>query len=336
MKWGLSHLNIAVALFMLVFLFAAPGHGQTAGENHDADFKIALPTHPGQLQWHADGFLITQMSVEPKAQEIGIRGQDQTGHLFFVGFLSLTAGPEPLTGAQCRDSAIESEKRSDATFKAGATSQLARPDGPPVELVNYQEVDEHGKAAYSERGFIADGDLCGDLEIYSNAPIADSPAIKKIWQTFTLNPNYDPQFDDIFQYAQVLFQSQKYAASGPLFEQALTKVKDDGSSDSKTWRRVATDQAGMSYGVGGDIPRGRAIFEAAIVKDPDYPMYYYNLACADAGENKLDDARGHLQQAFARKANVIPGETVPDPTKDESFQPYKDNADFWAFLESLH
>ena len=84
----------------------------------------------------------------------------------------------------------------------------------------------------------------------------------------------------------------------------------------------------MSYGMSGDIPKARALFEAAIAKDPDYPLYYYNLACADA--------RKHLQQAFKRKANVIRGETMPDPTKDDSFPPYRSNKHFWTFIENLH
>jgi hypothetical protein len=64
-------------------------------------------------------------------------------------------------------------------------------------------------------------------------------------------------------------------------------------------------------------------------------MYYYNLACADAAEKKLSDAKRHLQQAFDRKANVNPGEAIPVPTEDESFLPYKEVNDFWAFLQSV-
>lgn len=56
---------------------------------------------------------------------------------------------------------------------------------------------------------------------------------------------------------------------------------------------------------------------------------------ADAEEKKLADARVHLQQAFARRANAIPGEKMPDPTKDDSFLPYRNNKDFWVFLSSL-
>jgi tetratricopeptide (TPR) repeat protein len=92
----------------------------------------------------------------------------------------------------------------------------------------------------------------------------------------------------------------------------------------------------MSYGMSGDVSKARAIFQRAVAEDPDYPMYYYNLACADAEEQNLTDARSNLQRAFDRKANVVPGESMPDPRTDDSFLPYRSNKEFWAFLETLH
>jgi tetratricopeptide (TPR) repeat protein len=99
--------------------------------------------------------------------------------------------------------------------------------------------------------------------------------------------------------------------------------------------RVMRDQAGMSYGISGNLAKARAIFEKGAAEDPSYPIYYYNLACADAGENKLSEARRHLQQAFDRKANVNPGESMPIPTEDDSFLQHKENKEFWAFLQQL-
>jgi hypothetical protein len=32
---------------------------------------------------------------------------------------------------------------------------------------------------------------------------------------------------------------------------------------------------------------------------------------------------------------MIPGETLPDPTKDDSFLPHKSDKEFWKFLQSL-
>jgi hypothetical protein len=43
----------------------------------------------------------------------------------------------------------------------------------------------------------------------------------------------------------------------------------------------------------------------------------------------------HLQQAFDRKQNVIAGEHMPDPSEDDSFVPYKNDKEFWAFVTSL-
>jgi tetratricopeptide (TPR) repeat protein len=132
-----------------------------------------------------------------------------------------------------------------------------------------------------------------------------------------------------------------YKAAAPMFESALVKMAESAGTgttvakDAKTTKRIVTDQAGMAYGMSGDNEKARSLFEKAIAEDPEYPMYYYNLACADAGDKNLEGARKHLRQAFARKANVISGESMPDPTKDDSFTPYHDNKEFWAFLQSL-
>ncbi len=143
-----------------------------------------------------------------------------------------------------------------------------------------------------------------------------------------------PQFKDLFLYAQTLYQHRMYAPAAPVYEKALAKLNDDPGS-TKTMKRVITDQAGMSYGMSGNIAKARAIFEKAIAADPDYPLYYYNLACADAEEKNLAGAKKHLQEAFDRKANAIPGEHMPDPTQDDSFLPYRNNKEFWTFVEGL-
>jgi len=116
----------------------------------------------------------------------------------------------------------------------------------------------------------------------------------------------------------------------------LSKVETDGSPfpSEVIARRITTDQAGMSYGLSGQLKKARALFEKASAEDPGYPLYYYNLACADA-EEKISLLPGALEQAFARKGNMIPGEPLPVPTKDGSFLPFKSNKEFWKVLERL-
>jgi tetratricopeptide (TPR) repeat protein len=301
-----------------------------------ADFKLALASHNGQVQWKAAGFKITETSAKPDGREIGIRAQDASGRLSFLGFLFQVPEQAPVTSAKCRDGSLEEEKANDPTFKQTRMFEVARADRIPVSVVDYSVQGKGGSPAYSVRGFVASGDVCGDLEVYSTQTIRDEdPELLQIFQSFQLDEHYQPGFNDVFFYAQALFNTQQYAAAGPLFERAVTLAKDSKGVDLKLWRRTAADQAGMSYGLSGDTTKARAIFEAAIVKDPDYPIYYYNLACADAQEKNLPDARKHLQLAFDRKANTLPGEKMPDPTTDDSFTPYRDDKDFWLFLEGL-
>ena len=91
----------------------------------------------------------------------------------------------------------------------------------------------------------------------------------------------------------------------------------------------------MAYGMSGDIEKARALLNAAVQSDPSYPLNYYNLACADAEQGNAADARRNLQLAFDREANVIPGETLPDPTKDDSLLKLKNDEAFWSFVENL-
>jgi hypothetical protein len=78
----------------------------------------------------------------------------------------------------------------------------------------------------------------------------------------------------------------------------------------------------MSHGISGDNKTAKTIFEYGLSEDPTYPIFHYNLACAYAELNDLDNALVHLKAAAANKANMIPGERMPDPRTDSSFRPF--------------
>jgi tetratricopeptide (TPR) repeat protein len=323
----------ASLLFVAVALCGPASLAQTAP---DSGFKLALPNHPGQLKWSADGFTIIQSSAKPNGHEIGIRGRDASGRLTFLGFLFLFPEQAPLTSAKCRDGVLEPAEKSNSKLKIATLSQTQRPGELPVSLATYSAPARDGSTVYSVRAFVAIGDICGDLELYSPKPIsAEDAELKGILASYQLDEQYTPKFSDIFVYAQVLYKSKMYSAAAPMFEEALARLRNEPSAATKDGKRILIDQAGMSYGISGQIGKARTIFEKAVAEDPEYPLYYYNLACADAEENKLPDARLHLQQAFARQGNMVAGETMPDPTKDDSFLPHRSNRDFWKFLESL-
>jgi tetratricopeptide (TPR) repeat protein len=326
-----SYVNKWVAAFV-VTLCSLASFGQTTGE----DFKIALPEHRGQLRWSAKGFRPIEWSAKANKAEIGVRAENADQHRTFLAFLFLVSGQSPLTSSKCRDGALDPEKKDNPTFNILNSSEIMGQDGLPIEVVSYSARRKDGRAVYSERGFVATGDMCGDIELYADAPFpTQDPGLREIFSSYRLDPTYAPQFYDVFAYSEILYNHHEYAAVGPLFELALAKLQAKPEGDVKTMTRVLTDQAGMAYGISGNTAKARALFENAITHDPDYPLYYYNLACADASEKNLTAARDHLQKAFARRANILPGELIPDPTKDDSFLPFQSDKEFWAFLKSL-
>lgn len=314
--------RLALLLIALTSVFA------TAQSDSTGELKIALPEHRGQLSWTAPGFHIIESSAKPTGSEIGLRGIQESSGTTFLGFLFLVPENTSQTGAKCRDEAMAQEKKSNSTLK-----EL---NDQPIALVSYTARGKNGNPMYIVRGFLADGDICGDLEVYGDSHVRiENPDIKRIFDSYRFDKNYVPTFRDAILYAQILYEHQAYEAAAPIFEGAIKKLDDASDQNALRWRRVATDQAGMSYGISGNIDKARAIFNAAIAKDPDYPLYYYNLACADAEQKDLSGARRHLEEAFARKANVLPGEQMPNPTKDDSFLPYRNNKEFWNFLTNV-
>jgi len=301
----------------------------------DADFRLALVNHAGQLSWSADGYKVVQSSAKPNDNEIGIRGKNGSG-ITFLGFLFLVPERAPLTSEKCRDGALDAEKKSNSSLKIQSSSEVSGSGNLPVSVVSYTAEGRGGKVVYMVRGFAATADICGDLEFYRDSPItAEDVELKKVFGSYALDVKYTPTLRDAMLYGQILYNAKMYKAAGPVFETALGRLKESHEADQTTMKRVVTDQAGMAYGMSGDLLKARSILEKAIVEDPEYPLYYYNLACAEAEEKDLAGTQKHLREAFDRKANVLAGEKMPDPATDDSFVPYRDNKAFWSFLEGL-
>jgi hypothetical protein len=78
-----------------------------------------------------------------------------------------------------------------------------------------------------------------------------------------------------------------------------------------------------------------AALESAIRDDPEYPLNYYNLACAYADEGDKGKVLTNLSLAFEHKKHVLKGEQMPDPRTDSSFQKYVRDEDFIKLMAKL-
>lgn len=147
------------------------------------------------------------------------------------------------------------------------------------------------------------------------------------------NQNADSAMELIREGSYYYLKHDFKAAIGP-YQKALDFEKQKRTLDKTFWK-VLIDNLGMAYGITGDLEKAKDTFEYGISKDPDYPLFYYNLACTYGEMKEMDKAIKYLKLAFERRENMIPGEKMPNPATDSSFKRFTDNERFQATLKEL-
>lgn len=133
---------------------------------------------------------------------------------------------------------------------------------------------------------------------------------------------------------QSLFRQEKYAAAVAPYEKAR-ELEKNGGKLSLDQHRILVDQLAMSYGISGNLKKAHALLVDAIHQDPEYPLNYYNLACAYAEEGDKEKVLANLSLAFQHKSHILKGEQMPDPRSDSSFQKYAGDKDFINLMRKL-
>ena len=188
-------------------------------------------------------------------------------------------------------------------------------------------------------GFYGDAQTC--FEIHVSKPrfaAADRPAFDEAVNAFDFEPGYRPTAAEYGLVGTLFFNYiHDFKAAAVYYQRALDTLPkaEVTAPTASVLGRVTVTQLAMSYGMAGDLARSRAVNEAAIGRDPEFPMPYYNLACADAEAGDAAAAKVHLQQAFERRQHMLPGVAMPDPTQDDSILKLKSDPQFWAFVQSL-
>jgi hypothetical protein len=289
---------------------------------------FSLPIHSGAMVLDLDGFKIVQSSAKPGGTELGLRVHDEGLHAALL-FLFLTPENTHQTPASCRQAELDQVRKS-----MGANFEDVKLDPGTKDDETRATMLVSGKNGQHLYGFHASGDQCFSIEVYADAgKTLDLNKASSFLDRQRYDSNYIPSDKEKFIYAEVLYRNHQYKASVPIYADYLKSLPSDRSHSLQ--RRVATDNMGMALGMSGDVDGARKVFQEASNEDPDYPMYYYNLACADAEQGNAKDAKLHLQQAFERKRNTLPGEHLPDPSQDDSIVKLKKDKDFWTFVQTL-
>jgi tetratricopeptide (TPR) repeat protein len=144
----------------------------------------------------------------------------------------------------------------------------------------------------------------------------------------------DPVVTQNFATASKAFLQQDYPAAAKSYQKVLDSEKNKRTL-SKKYFLVLVDNLGMSYGISGKLDKAKSIFDYGLTQYSDYPLFYYNLACTYGEQKKMDEAIAQLRTAFKYKANVLEGETMPDPLKDDSFRYFVDKKEFVDAVQDM-
>lgn len=327
------HLSTRVAVIASLVL-ASQAVGRVFGQEAPASKPVMLSTWfgPGAIplpvgqDWKPQMLTVYDKGTRPVAQ---LSKGNMT--VSFIVFENASGKPN---AQGCRDDAIEPILKHEAkSVSKRVDGELKNTSGETLATTFYLIAMGEGHNQPNLFGFAGNAKTCAEIHVSTtNETSSPDENMQAVVRDFHPELEYQPSFLDYFRLASLLFK-QSPGLAAPYYKSALDAMPDDAKY--LTPRRVATDQLVMSLGMSGDLKDSRAVAEIAMKGDPDYPLNYYNLACADAEEGNASAAKVHLQQAFERRANVIQGESMPDPTKDDSILKLKKDQQFWKFVLSL-
>jgi len=316
----------------LLFTVAAVAQTKTATE----PLNLVMPTGAGRIVLPSiPDFVPESVTVYDDGQRPVVKFVNKKTNVIvsYILFHNLSGNP---TAQGCSDDAMRPIIRElgPAISKLIQSPAANKSDFSPVVtsyfIDSIQGIKIQQQNVY---GFLGDAKTCAEMHISkATYAAADAALLTAALTTFQADLSYTPLAKDYFRIATILFKNAPETAA-PYYSSALAAIPVNPST--LQIRRITTDQLAMSLGRSGKLQQSHTLLESAIAGDPDYPLNYYNLACADAEQGNAASAKLNLQLAYDHRANMLPGEAFPDPAKDDSFLKLKKNKAFWDFVQSI-
>ena len=310
---------------LLVLIFTTAAWGQQSGFGKAT---ISVPGVKGSLQLDA-GPTAWEARVRPDGKETQLRATGRPDHLVVTAFLqrvNFAASAE-----KCReDWWTATEKGHKARrVKLDHLEKSSRDGTALVEFVipEYQGMPVRMKDVHA---YLGERDLCAEIHL---SKVQFLPDDQQLFDEVVASARLRMDDSGVQEQAQGnqtnaylgeasrYYLQHNYAAAAERYQKALDLEKQNRTLN-QTMFRVLVDNLGMSYGLKGDLSMAKETFEYGITQDPEYPLFYYNMACTYGEMGRMEEALAQLRLAYKYRANVISGESFPDPMKDDSFRKF--------------
>jgi tetratricopeptide (TPR) repeat protein len=210
--------------------------------------------------------------------------------------------------------------------------ELRQYDRDEAAIVEFMIPEFRGNTIHQEslHAYFGANDLCAEIHLSKDQFVPeDEKAFEEILSTVRLLPDETGHLEGIAAEEKKRYLAEgsrsylehNYKSAAEHYQKALDLEKRDRTLNRDVFR-VLVDNLGMSYGLTKKYPMAKETFEYGISQDPEYPLFYYLMACTYGEQGRMNESIEQLSLAFKYKANVIPGESLPDPLKDDSFRKF--------------
>ena len=111
-------------------------------------------------------------------------------------------------------------------------------------------------------------------------------------------------------------------------------IESDKLNDTE-WH-IMISRFGVSYGITGDYENALEIFNFGAENSPEFPDFYYGIACTYAEMGNAEKAIENLDKTYLYIENVLPGdEGELNPLEDPSFESLLNNSEFLEIAEKF-
>jgi tetratricopeptide (TPR) repeat protein len=331
-----THLAILVCL-----VFLSNGTARAQSTPASAKFDVWLPGKPWALELDGAGFTAKSNEIKPDGRRYFLAENSKTR---MVVSLFLEAAKVPAQPGECKH-ALEEKAKRNSSLASGSLKGVAYRESGEIQILEFTLAELDGQPVNQKNifGCLIRDDVFVDLHIskvFGRA--ADQPLFDALLQSIHFVPkesSAEPVVTgnsmQLFQEGSRYFIAHQYREAVAPYQKAFEIEKSTPTLEKNLWR-VLLDNLSIAYGINGDLTSAREVLTYGVSQDPDYPLFYYNLACVTAEKGDLPDTENYLKLAFERRENVIPGETFPDARVDDSFQKLLLEKEFRQFLHSLY
>ena len=306
---------------------------------------VSLPDKTWGVQLDLPGFAITFSGMKPDGRRYFVANNSNTGVEVSVTLEEFAPGRARMTCKEIMKSRVADTpvnmalyaatdiepknikiwEAGDKTYMEYLVPRLKAPGQKPVDI-------------HQENRFLCfeHEDVFVDMHLSkANFQPGDEKLFDPIFDSVQIHDGLTRTSMDYFVAGSAFYEQGEFKKAISLYAQSLALEQQDSKLEKKFWY-VLVDNLGMAYGVTGDLESARKTFEYGIQKDPDYPMFYYEMADYYGEKGDLQETMAYLQKAWDRRDNLLPGEKFPDPGRDDSFKKFFKNPDFRKLAETLN